>query len=104
MDTIKRNYTTVNNWVKTMRSLCGLNIMFKISVYNTLSFNVDDCCFEVVTSLENIETHFGEYFIYYAKTDRYGETNTPCIKLLICKNRPNKEFWVEHIVEYVKED
>ena len=95
MDTVKRNYTTVNNWVKTMKSLCGLNVTFKISVYNTLSFNVDDCCFEVVTSLENIKTHFGEYFTYYAKTDRYGKTDTPCIKLLICKNRPDEKYWIE---------
>lgn len=94
MDIVKRNYTTVNNWVKMMKSLCGLNIMFKISVYNTLSFNVNDCCFEVVTKLENIETHFGEYFIYYAKTDSYGETNTPCINLLICKNRPDEKYWL----------
>lgn len=67
MDTVKRNYTTVNNWIKTMKSLCGLNATFKINVYNTLSFNVDDCCFEVVTSLENIKTHFGEYFTYLCK-------------------------------------
>lgn len=96
MDTTKKNYTTVNNWVKTMKSLCWFNAVFKISVYNTPSFDVDDCCFEVVTSLENIETHFGEYFTYYAKTDRYGEMNTPCIKLLICKNRLDKEYWVEY--------
>lgn len=95
MDTVKRNYTTVNNWVKTMKSLCGLNVTFKISVYNTLSFKVDDCCFEVVTSLENIKTHFGEYFTYYAKTDRYGKTDTPCINLLICKNRPDEKYWIE---------
>ena len=95
MNIVKRNYTTVNNWFKTMNSLCGLNATFKISVYNTLSFNVNDCCFEVVTNLENIETHFGEYFTYYAKTDYYGEMNTPCIKLLICKNRPDEKSWIE---------
>lgn len=94
MDIVKRNYTTVNNWVKMMKSLCGLNATFKISVYNTLSFETDKCCFEVVTSLENIVAHFGEYFTYYAKTDRYGETNTPCIKLLICKNRPDEKYWL----------
>ena len=95
MDIVKRNYTTVNNWFKTVNSLCGLNATFKISVYNTLSFKVDDCCFEVVTSLENIKTHFGEYFTYYAKTDRYGKTDTPCINLLICKNRPDEKSWIE---------
>lgn len=94
MDIVKRNYTTVNNWVKMMKSLCGLNATFKISVYNTLSFEKDKCCFEVVTSLENIVAHFGEYFTYHAKTDRYGETNTPCIKLLICKNRPDEKYWL----------
>lgn len=94
MDIVKRNYTTVNNWVKMMKSLCGLNATFKISVYNTLSFEKDKCCFEVVTSLENIVAHFGEYFTYLAKTDRYGETNTPCIKLLICKNRPDEKYWL----------
>ena len=60
---------------------------------------MDDCCFEVVTSLENIKTHFGEYFTYYVKTDRYGKTDTPCINLLICKNRPDEKYWVEHIEE-----
>ena len=95
MDIGKREYTTVKKWVKTMNSLGGLNATFKISVYNTLSFNVDDCCFEVVTSLENIKAHFGEYFTYYAKTDRYGKTDTPCIKLLICKNRPDEKSWIE---------
>ena len=93
MDIVKRNYTTVNNWVKTMKSMCGLNIRFKICVYNTLSFNIDDCCFEVVTSLGNIEAHFGEYFIYYVTTDKYGETGTSCIKLLVCKNRPDEKYW-----------
>ena len=99
MDTAKRNYTTVNNWFKAMKSLCRFNAVFKISVYNTLSFERDKCCFEVVTSLENIEAHFGEYFTYYAKTDRYGGTDTPCINLLICKNRPDEKYWVEHIEE-----
>jgi hypothetical protein len=100
MDTIKRNYTTVNNWLKMMKSLCGLNVVCKISVYNTLSFERDKCCFEVVTSLENIIIHFGEYFVYYVKTDEYGETNTPCLKLLICKNLPDEKYWNE----YMKED
>lgn len=93
MDIVKRNYTTVNNWVKTMKSMCGFNIRFKICVYNTLSFNIDDCCFEVVTSLENIEAHFGEYFIYYAITDKYGEAGTSCLKLLVCKNHPDEKYW-----------
>lgn len=100
MDTIKRNYTTVNNWFKMMKSLCRLNVVCKISVYNTLSFERDKCCFEVVTSLENIITHFGEYFVYYVKTDEYGETNTSCLKLLICKNLPDEKYWNE----YMKED
>ena len=26
MDTAKRNYTTVNNWFKTMKSLCRFNV------------------------------------------------------------------------------
>jgi hypothetical protein len=100
MDTIKRNYTTVNNWLKMMKNLCGLNVVCKINVYNTLSFEIDKCCFEVVTSLENIITHFGEYFVYYVKTDKYGETNTPCLNLLICKNLPDEKYWNE----YMKED
>ena len=52
MDTIKRNYTTVNNWLKVTNSLCRFNTIFKISVYNTLSFEKDKCCFEVVANLE----------------------------------------------------
>ena len=95
MDIVKRNYTTVNNWVKTMKSMCGFNISVKISVYNTLSFNVDDCCFEVVTNSKNVMAHFGEYFTYYAKADRYGKTDTPCINLLICKNRPDEKYWID---------
>lgn len=100
MDTTKKNYITVNNWLKIMKSLCGFNSAFKISVYNTLSFKKDNCCFEVVTSLENIKTHFSEYFTYYAKADRYGKTDAPCINLLICKNRPDEKYWTE----YMKED
>lgn len=98
MGTVNRNYTTVSNLINVMKSLCGLNVVFKISVYNTLSFERDKCCFEVITNLENIVTHFGEYFIYYVKTDRYGETKEPCIHLLICKNRPN-ENWTEYMKE-----
>ena len=100
MDTIKRNYATVNNWLKMMKSLCGLNVVCEISVYNAPSFKRDKCCFEVVMSLENIITHFGEYFVYYVKTDKYGETNTSCLNLLICKNRPDEKYWTE----YMKED
>lgn len=100
MDTAKRNYTTVSNWVKTMKSMCGFNVVFKISVYNTLSFERDKYCFEVITNLEDIVTHFGEYFTYYVKSDRYGETNTPCLNLLVCKNRPDEKYWTE----YMKED
>lgn len=98
MDTIKRNYTTVNNWIKTMKSICEFNAVFKISVYNTLFFKTDKCCFEVVTSLEDIVAHFGEYFIYYVKTDKYGDTYIPCLKLLVCKNRPD-ESWTEYMKE-----
>lgn len=100
MDIVKRNYTTVNNWVKTMNSLCRLNATFKISVYNTLSFEKDKYCFEVVMNLEDIVAHFGEYFIYDVTTDKYGDTYIPCLKLLICKNRPNEKYWNE----YMKED
>ena len=100
MDTIKRNYATVNNWLKMMKSLCELNVVCKISVYNTLSFERDKCSFEVVTSLEDIATHFGEYFIYYVKTDKYGDTYTSCLNLLVCKNRPDEKYWTE----YMKED
>ena len=32
MDTVKRNYTTVNNWFKTMGSLCGFHIKVKLTV------------------------------------------------------------------------
>lgn len=96
MDTIKRNYITVNNWFKTMKSLCEFNVVFKISVYNTLSFERDKCCFETVMSLEDIATHFGEYFIYYVKTDKYGDTYTACLNLLICKERPDEKYWVEY--------
>lgn len=93
---VKRNYTTVNNWVKTMKSLCGFNATLKISVYNTLSFKTDECCFEVVTNMENIITHFGEYFVFHVKTDRYGKTDTPCLNLLICKNHPDEKSWTEY--------
>ena len=95
MDTVKRNYTTVNNWVKTMKSMCRLNVACKISVYNTLSFKRDECCFEVTVNLANIAAHFGEYFVYYVKTDKYGETDTSCLNLLICKNRPDEKYWIE---------
>ena len=30
MDTIKRNCTTINNWVETMKSLCGFNAMYEV--------------------------------------------------------------------------
>lgn len=100
MDTAKRNYTTVNNWVKTMKSMCKFNVIFKFSVYNAPSFERIKCCFEVIASLEDIATHFGEYFIYCVKTDRYDETNTPCLNLLACKNRPDEKYWSE----YMKED
>ena len=99
MDTIKRNYTTVNNWLKAMKSLCGFNISLKIVVYNTLSFEIDKNCFEVTTSLENILTHFGEYFVYHVTTDKYGDTYIPCLKLLVCRNHPDEKYWVEHMVE-----
>lgn len=96
MDNIKKNYTTVNNWVQTMKNLCEFNIRVKIAVYNTPSVEKDKCCFEVATSLKNIITNFGEYFIYYVKTDNYGTTNASCLNLLICKNRPNEEHWTEY--------
>ncbi len=99
MDTAKRNYITANNWFKTMKSLCGFNVVFKISVYNTLSFERDKRCFEVVMSLEDIVTHFGEYFIYYVETDKYGDTYTPCLNLLACKNRPDERYWTEYMKE-----
>lgn len=100
MDTIKRNCTTINNWVETMKSLCGFNVVYKVNVYNTLSFERDKCCFEVVVNSADIVAHFGEYFVYYVKTDKYGETDTPCLNLLICKNRPDEKYWTE----YMKED
>lgn len=100
MDTTKRSYITVNNWVKTMKSICGFNTAVKISVYNTLSFDADERRFEVVLSLEDIVVYFGEYFIYYVKTDKYGDTYKPCLNLLTCKNRPNEKCWTE----YMKED
>lgn len=99
MDTVKRNYTTVNNWVKTMKSLCGINIIFKIAVYNTLSFERDECCFEVTAKLKDITDHFGEYFIYFVVADKYGETNIPCLKLLVCKNCPDEKYWIENTKE-----
>ena len=98
MDIVKRNYTTVNNWVKTVGSLCGFNIRVKLTVYKTLSFE-NKYCFEVVPNSElipnskDIVAHFGEYFIYYAITDKYGEAGTSCLKLLVCKNRPDEKYW-----------
>lgn len=97
MDTVKRNYATVNNWIKTMKSLCVINITFKIAVYNTLSFERGECCFEVVAKLKDIVDHFGEYFIYCVTTDKYGEENIPCLKLLVCKNRPDEKCWIENM-------
>lgn len=100
MDIVKRNYTTVNNWFKTVGSLCGFNIRVKLTVYKTLSFE-NKYCFEVVPNSElipnskDIVAHFGEYFIYYVKTDKYNETGTPCLNLLICKNRPDEKNWIE---------
>lgn len=82
-----------------MKSLCGFNAVLKISIYNTLSFETDKCCFEVVTNMENTTIHFGEYFVFYVKSDSYGETKTPCIKLLIYKNRPNENYWTEYMKE-----
>lgn len=100
MDIVKRNYTTVNNWFKTMGSLCGFNIKVKLVVYETLSFESNKCWFEVVPNSQvivnskDIVTHFGEYFIYYVKTDKYDTTNTPCLSLLVCKNRPDEKYWL----------
>lgn len=100
MDTVKRNYTTVNNWFKTMGSLCGFHIKIKLTVYKTLSFE-NKYCFEVVPNSEtivnskDIVAHFGEYFVYFVKTDKFEETGTPCINLLICKNRPDEKSWTE---------
>lgn len=101
MDTVKRNYTTVNNWLKIMKSLCGFgfNAVCKINVYSTYSFERDKYCFEAVASLENIVAHFGEYFIYYVKTDKYGETDSPCLSLFVCKNRPDEKYWTEYMRE-----
>ena len=50
---IMRNYTTVNNWFKTVGSLCGFNIRVKLTVYKTLSFE-NKYCFEVVPNSELI--------------------------------------------------
>lgn len=101
MDIVKRNYTTVNNWFKTMESLCGFNIRVKLTVYKTLSFE-NNHWFEVVPNSEvivnskDIVAHFGEYFVYFVKTDKFDETNTPCLNLLICKNRPDETYWTEY--------
>ena len=100
MNIVKRNYTTVNNWFKTVGSLCGFNIRVKLTVYKTFSFFFF-FCFEVVPNSElipnskDIVAYFGEYFIYYVKTDKYDETGTPCLNLLICKNRPDEKSWIE---------
>lgn len=100
MDIVKRNYTTVNNWFKTMESLCGFNIKVKLTVYKTLSFE-NNHWFEVVPNSEvivnskDIVAHFGEYFVYYVKTDKYDETGAPCLNLLICKNRPDEKYWTD---------
>nr|DAT89741.1 MAG TPA: hypothetical protein [Caudoviricetes sp.] len=99
MDIAKRNYTTISNLDKTMKSLCGFNVTYKISVYNTPSFERNKCCFEVVANLTDIVAHFGEYFVYYVKTDKYGETNTSCLNLLVCKNRPDEKYWTESMKE-----
>lgn len=100
MGIIKRNYTTVNNWLGVVKSLCEFDGVFKISVYNTPSLKKDECCFEVASNLKDTVAHFGEYFIYYVTTDKYGGTYIPCLKLLVCKNRPDEKYWNE----YMKED
>ena len=32
----------------------------------------------------------------------HGKTDTPCIKLLICKNRPDEKYWIEKMKAYEK--
>ena len=93
MNNVKRNYTTVSNWVKTMENLCGFNISFKISVYNTASFERDKCCFKVAAGSKDIVDHFGEYFVYYVKTGDYDKG----IELIVCKDRPDEKYWTEYM-------
>lgn len=96
METIKRRYTTVANWIEKVNNLCSFGCVFKIAVYNNLSFNINERIFEVVINdYKNIVLHFGEYFVFKISNDCYDETNTPCLKMLICKQRPDEKYYVE---------
>lgn len=96
METVKRRYTTVANWLEKVNELCGFSSVIKIVVYNAPSIDLSKRIFEVVLSdYENLILCFGEYFVFQINNDRYGETDTPCLKMLICKQRPDEKYYVE---------
>lgn len=96
METIKKRYTTVGKWLKEVNKLCSLASAIKIAVYNNPTFAVSEQIFEaVITDYENIVLCFGGYFVFQIRNDRYGELNTPCLKMFICKQRPDEKYYIE---------
>lgn len=96
METVKRRYTTVANWLGKVNKLCSLASAIKIAVYNNPTFNTNERIFEaVLNNYENLILCFGEYFVFQIVNDRYGEMNTPCLKMFICKQRPDEKYYIE---------
>lgn len=98
METIKKRYTTVANWIEKVNKLCDFNLscMIKIVVYKSINLVADEQIFEaVIDDYENLVLCFGEYFVFQLNIDCYNGINIPCFKMLICKQRPDERYYVE---------
>lgn len=96
METIKKRYTTVANWIEKVNKLCSFSCIIKIVVYKNTTLSVDERIFEaVISDYDNLILCFGEYFVFKIINDRYGEMDTPCLKMLVCKQRPDEKYYVE---------
>lgn len=96
METIKKRYTTVAKWIEKVNKLCSFSCIIKIVVYKKTTLSVDERIFEaVISDYDNLILCFGEYFVFKIINDRYGEMDTPCLKMLVCKQRPDENYYVE---------
>lgn len=98
METIKKRYTTVANWIEKVNKLCDFNCMIKIVVYKSTNLVADERIFEtVMTDYENLVLCFGEYFVFQINNDRCSVLgmNTFCLKMSVCKQRPDEKYYVE---------
>lgn len=94
-----KKYTTVAKWIETMGAMCDIGFPCKLLVYdyNVAPNRLNENDFEVIIDVDDVATHFGDYFVWKVMVDTYGSESRPCVELYICKQRPDAENYEEYV-------